>query len=380
MDPKNFNRNRAGKFIKAKEGYISFIPDPLPPRFEWDSSLISLLSEASNRLGMLVGLGETLPEPNLLIYPFIRKEAVLSSRIEGTLSSFSDLLLFEASKIKKEKDVEEVNNYVKSLEFGFNYLKKNPINLDFILETHKILLTNVRGDEAKPGEFRNGRVWIGPPGCSIRDATHVPPPPNEMKGNLKEFEKYLLSKQNFPLLINAALIHYQFEAIHPFFDGNGRIGRLLIVFYLHKNNLLPKSYLYLSEYFEKKRIEYYNHLLLVSQKGKWKEWINFFLQAIIHQSKKAIFTAHNLAMIQQEYRKKILEEQLSPTAGQVLELVFKRPVINIKSTSEALNVTFPAVSKAVKHLQEIGILKEVTGDKKNRVFKAQEILKILGEE
>jgi len=380
MDPKDFNRNRAGKFIKAKEGYISFIPDPLPPRLEWDSSLISLLSEASNRLGMLVGLGETLPEPNLLIYPFIRKEAVLSSRIEGTLSSFSDLLLFEASKIKKEKDVEEVNNYVKALEFGFNYLKKNPINLEFILKTHKILLTNVRGDEAKPGEFRDGRVWIGPPGCIIRDATYVPPPPNEMKGNLKEFEKYLLSKQNFPPLINTALIHYQFEAIHPFFDGNGRIGRLLIIFYLHKNNLLPKSYLYLSEYFEKKRIEYYNHLLLVSQKGKCKEWINFFLQAITHQSKKAIFTAHNLAMIQQEYRKKILEKQLSPTAGQVLELVFKRPVINIKSTSEALNVTFPAVSKAVKQLQEIGILKEVTGDKKNRVFKAQEILKILGEE
>lgn len=380
MESKDFDSNSAGEIIKAKEGYISFIPESLPPILEWNSFLSSLLAEASNKLGMLVGLGETLPEPNLLIYPFIRKEAVLSSRIEGTLSSFSDLLLFEASKIKKEKDVEEVNNYVKALEFGFKYLKEKPINLEFILKIHKILLTNVRGGEAKPGELRDGRVWIGPPGCNIRDATYVPPPPNKMKGNLEEFEKYLLSKQNFPPLINAALIHYQFEAIHPFFDGNGRIGRLLIIFYFHKNNLLPRSYLYLSEYFEKKRIEYYEHLLQVSQKGKWKEWINFFLKAIIHQSKTAINTARNLVMIQKDYRKRILEEQLSPTAGHVLEFVFKRPVINIKSTSEALNVTFPAVSKSIKQLQKIGILEEVTGEKKNRIFKAKEILKILGEE
>lgn len=379
MEIEEFTKFSPGKLIRDDRGFYYFLPQPLPPEIEWSDEMASLLSGASSVLGELAGLGRNIREPNLLIYPFIRKEAVLSSRIEGTVSSFSDLIKFESLKIKEEKDVEEVNNYVRALEYGLEEMKVSGISLDFILDIHRILMENVRGEKANPGKFRDGRVWIGRPGSSIMTAEYVPPAPEDLNEALENFQKYLTSENSLPAIINAALIHYQFEAIHPFFDGNGRIGRLLIIFYLHREGLLPRPYLYLSSYFEKNRSEYYNLLLRVSQKNVWEEWIFFFLRGIIKQSKEVIEISEKLINIQDEYRRKIHTEGLSPTAGEVLEVIFKKPIININFVAEEIDRTYQAVNKAIGQLVDIGILEEITGDRRNRVFRAPKILEILEE-
>lgn len=380
MDIELFKGSNAGRVIKTDRGYWAFVPNPLPPELIWDPALSSILSQASHSLGTLVGLGETLPNPHLFIYPFIRREAVLSSRIEGTLSSLSDLFLFEAMQIEKQRDVREVQNYVNALENGIKRLKEKPLDLELIHELHGILMKDVRGGSAKPGEFRNEQNWIGPPGCEITDATYVPPPVNEMTEALSQFGQFLQTDGPIPLLVRVGLIHYQFEAIHPFLDGNGRICRLSIILYLHQQDLLPKPLLYPSAFFERYRRQYYDHLLKVSQQGAWRPWIEFFLQGVISQSQDAIQRSRRLVNLQQNYHKEILAKRLSPTAGQVLDLIFMRPVININSAVKALRLTFPAVSKAMKQLESIGILKEITSGKRNKVYVAQEILKILEKE
>lgn len=379
MDAELFKNSSAGKVIKTTEGYWAFGPNPLPPELEWDTGLSNLISQASHFLGTLVGLGETLPNPHLLIYPFIRREAVLSSRIEGTVSSLSDLFLFEATQIEKQKDVREVHNYVSALEYGIRRLKEVPLDLQLISELHGILMKDVRGSRANPGEFREKQNWIGLPGQRVNEAIYVPPPPREMRKALNQLEKPLCSEESIPPLIKAALLHYQFEAIHPFLDGNGRMGRLLIILYIHQQSLLPKPLLYLSAFFEEYRLEYYKHLLQVSQQGAWRPWIEFFLRGVISQSQDAVNRSRLLVNLQQDYRREILAKHLSPTAGQVLDLIFMRPVINVNSASKALNLTFPAVSKAIKQLEDVQILEEMTGAKRNKVYVAQEILKVLEE-
>ncbi len=377
MDSQLFKNSSSGKLIKTDNGFWAFVPNPLPPKLKWDASLSHLLSQAAQSLGLLVGLGETLPNPHLLIYPFIRKEAVLSSRIEGTRSTLSELFLCESTQIEKQKDVREVQNYVIALEYGISRLKETSLDMKFILELHKILMQNVRGEDKKPGEFRECQNWIGPPGCSKYDATFVPPPVPEMKKVLNQLEQFLLSINSISPLVKVALIHSQFETIHPFHDGNGRIGRLLIILYLHKQNLLPKPLLYLSAFFEKYSNEYRNLLLKVCQQGAWRPWIEFFLRGIINQSKDAITRARRLVKLQENYRKKVHEKGLSPSAGRVLDFIFMRPVINIKSGVKVLELTFPAVSKAMKQLEKVGILKETTGAQRDKVYEAQDILKIL---
>jgi Fic family protein len=379
MDIELFKKSNAGKLVKTADGYWAFVPYPLPPEMVWGDELANLLSQASHSLGNLVGLGETLPNPHLLIYPFIRREAVLSSRIEGTQSSLSDLLLFEAANVEKQEDVKEVENYVLALEHGIGRLKKKSINLQLIKELHKILMEGVWQSKHGPGEFRREQNWIGPPGCDKLSATYIPPPVYEMHKSLDAFEKFLQDKQAIPHLVKVALVHYQFEAIHPFLDGNGRVGRLLIILYLHQQNLLPKPLLYISAFFEKYRREYYEQLLNVSQNASWLSWIKYFLRAIITQSEDAMKRARKLVNLQAAYRKEIHEKQLSPSTGRVVDLIFQRPVININSAANALKLTFPAVSKAMKQLEDIGFLGETTGQKRNMVFIAQEILKILEE-
>lgn len=379
MDAKLFKNSSAGRVIRTKDGYRAFVPNALPPRLEWDAGLSWLISDASLSLGTLTGLSEILPNPHLLIYPFIRREAVLSSRIEGTVSSLSDLLLFEATEIEKHKDVIEVHNYVNALEYGIRRLKEIPLNLKLISELHGILMKDVRGGRANPGKFRDKQNWIGLPGQGVNEAIYVPPPRLEMKKALDELEKFLVSQKSTPPLIHAALTHYQFEAIHPFLDGNGRVGRLLIILYLNQQNLLPKPLLYLSAFFEQHRSEYYNHLLEVSQRGAWRSWIEFFLRGVITQSHDVVEKSRLLVNLQQDYRRETLAKHLSPTAGRVLDLIFMRPVINIDSAAKALNLTFPAVSKAMKQLEGIRILEETTGRKRNRVYIAQHILKVLEE-
>ncbi len=380
MDIALFQNSPSGRLVRTVNGYWAFVPNPLPPKLEWDDALVSLTSKAGLALGTLSGLGETLPNPHLLIYPFIRKEAVLSSRIEGTRSSLSELLLFEATRAEKQRDVREVQNYVRALEYGLKRLNELPLSLRLIRELHAILMEGVRGERASPGEFRKSQNWIGPPGCTLNDATFVPPPVTEMQEALDHLEKFLHADTTLPPLIELALIHYQFEIIHPFLDGNGRIGRLLITLFLCQRGILNKPLLYLSAFFERHRQEYYQHLLDVSQRGAWREWLMFFLQAVVEQSGDAVGRARRLLDLHRNYHQTSLEKRLPPTAGQLVELIFMRPVLNPKVVQEHLKVTYPGAQKAINALVEQGILTEITGGKRNKAYAAKEVLAILEEE
>jgi len=380
MDIALFQSSPSGRLLRASGKYWAFVPHPLPPKLEWDDSLVSLISEADLALGTLSGLGETLPNPHLLIYPFIRREAVLSSRIEGTQSSLSDLLLFEATRVEKQRDVKEVQNYVRAMEYGLKRLEELPLSLRLIRELHGILMEGVRGEQATPGEFRRSQNWIGPPGCSLNEATFVPPPVTEMQDALDQLEKFLHADTNLPPLVELALIHYQFETIHPFLDGNGRIGRLLITLFLCQRGILTKPLLYLSVFFEHHRQEYYGHLQEVSQRGAWRQWIEFFSQAVIEQSGDAVRRARRLLDLHRSYYQTSMEKRLPPTAGQLVELIFMRPVLNAKIAQEFLKVTFPGAQKAINALIEEGILAEVTGGRRNKAYAAKEILDVLEED
>ncbi len=380
MDTALFKNSPSGRLVRAVDGYWAFVPNPLPPKLDWSDALVSLTSKAHLALGTLSGLGETLPNPHLLIYPFIRKEAVLSSRIEGTQSSLSELLLFEATKAEKQRDVREVQNYVHAMEHGLKRLDDLPLSLRLIRELHAILMEGVRGERATPGEFRQSQNWIGPPGCTLDDATFVPPPVSEMMGTLDHLEKFLHADTQLPPLVELALVHYQFEAIHPFLDGNGRIGRLLITLFLCQRSILNKPLLYLSAFFERHRQEYYDRLLEVSQRGSWRQWIEFFLQAVVEQSDDAVRRARQLLDLHRTYHQTTLGKRLPPTAVELVELIFVRPVLNTRVVQEYLEVTFPAAQKAIKALIEEGILAEITGGKRNKAYAAKEILEILEEE
>ena len=380
MDTALFKNSPSGKLVRATGRYWAFVPTPLPPSLEWDAVLVSQISKADLAVGTLSGIGETLPNPHLLIYPFIRREAVLSSRIEGTQSSLSDLLLFEATKVEKQRDVREVQNYVRAIEYGLKRLDELPLSLRLIRELHGILMERVRGEHATRGEFRQSQNWIGPPGCSLNEASFVPPPVPEMQDALDQLEKFLHADTDLPPLVQLALIHYQFETIHPFLDGNGRIGRLLITLFLCERGILTKPLLYLSAFFERHRREYYERLLQVSQKGAWGQWIQFFLQAVVNQSSDAVQRSRRLLDLHQDYHRTSLEKHLPPTAGQLIELILMRPVLNLRIAQELLGVTFPTAQKAIRVLEDEGILVEITGGKRNKTYAAEEILKILKED
>jgi Fic family protein len=380
MDTALFRNSTSGRLVRAVDGYWAFVPNPLPPKLDWTNALVSLTSRAAVALGTLSGLGENLPNPHLLIYPFIRKEAVLSSRIEGTRSSLSDLLLFEATKAEKQRDVRGVQNYVRAMEHGLKRLEQLPLSLRLIRELHAVLMEGVRGEQATPGEFRQSQNWIGSPGCTLNDATFVPPPVAEMKEALDQLEKFLHAGTQLPPLVELALIHYQFETIHPFLDGNGRIGRLLITLFLCQRGILNKPLLYLSAFFERHRQEYYDRLLEVSQRGAWRQWLEFFLQAVVNQSDDAVRRARRLLDLHRTYYQTSLGKRLAPTAMELVELIFAKPVLNARVAQDSLKVTYPGAQKAINALVEQGILAEITGGKRNKAYAAKKILEILEEE
>ncbi|NLJ39752.1 MAG: Fic family protein [Candidatus Atribacteria bacterium] len=380
MDIKLFKNSPSGKLIRANGGYWAFLPNPLPPPINWDADLVSLLSKADRALGSLSGLGETLPNPHLLIYPFLRREAVLSSKIEGTQSSLSDLFLFEVTQVEKPPDVREVQNYVRALEYGLKRLNEFPLSLRFIRELHGILMENVRGNHATPGEFRQSQNWIGSFGATLNEATFVPPPVPEMMECLQKLEKFLYTNNNLPPLIEVAMVHYQFEVIHPFLDGNGRVGRLLIIFLLCSRNVLSKPLLYLSAFFEQHRQRYYDLLLKVSANGAWRDWIEFFLQAVLKQSEDAVLRSRQLQELQRQYFHIGREKRFPPSALQLIDFIFMKPVINTKSAQDFLNLSFPGTQKSIKMLLEAGILTEITGRQRDRAYAAREVLKILDKE
>jgi Fic family protein len=380
MDTALFKNSPSGKLVRAAGGIWAFVPNALPPAIEWDTELASQMSRADLAVGTLSGLGETLPNPHLLIYPFIRREAVLSSRIEGTQSSLSDLLLFEATQVEKRRDVREVQNYVRAMEYGLKRLVELPLGLRFIRELHSVLMEGVRGGQATPGEFRQSQNWIGSAGATLNEATFKPPPVPEMQECLSELEKFLHSDTRLPPIIQAAMVHYQFEAIHPFLDGNGRIGRLLVTLLLCQKNVLSKPLLYLSAFFEKHRAQYYELLLNISRSGQWRKWIEFFLQAVTEQSDDAVSRSHHLLELLRNYSQLAREKHLPPTAGQLVELIFMKPVLNAKTAQELLKVSYPSAQYALISRENAGMLIEITGRKRAKAYAAKEILQALDRE
>jgi len=378
METSRFSEQSAGHIVRSSRGYVAFAPDPLPPMLSWSAAEINRLSRADHALGELAGIGRTLPNPHLLILPFARREAVLSSRIEGTQASLSDLYAYEASPNPAELgDVREVSNYVRALEFGLSRVTELPLSLRLIREIHAKLMAGVRGEHSTPGEFRRSQNWIGPQGCLLNDATYVPPPVADMHDCLDAFERFLHAQPEIPPLVKLALIHYQFEAIHPFLDGNGRMGRLITTLLLCVWDLLPQPLLYLSAYFEARRQTYYDLLLSVSQRGAWKEWIGFFLEGVETQARDAIRRSSGIQELRRAYRARFQSMQASARILQVVDLLFASPVITVNRVKESLDVSFPSANRYIKQLEDEGIVQEITGRTRNRLYRADEILRAI---
>lgn len=379
MKPEDFTKSTAGHCIRTPQGYWAFVPNPLPPKIDYPSSLVNLLSEADRALGELAGVGRTLPNPHLLIAPYIRREAVLSSRIEGTQATLDDLYLFEAVPSREDlaPDLHQVMNYVRAMEYGLKLLETLPISCRLVREIHQRLVEGVRGMYATPGEFRTKQNWIGPPGCTLDDATFIPAPVQEMKDAMSGWEKYLHSKPSQPPLVQCALMHYQFEAIHPFVDGNGRVGRLLITFFMCERGYLPQPLLYLSAYFERYRDEYNNRLLRVSTVGDWHGWLEFFLQGVVTQAKDAVNWSAQLIDLHENYRRQLASRRVPTGTHEIVDELFVSPYVTIPEAAKRWNISYPTASSAIQALTELNILEEMTGRRRNRVYRASELLHIL---
>lgn len=377
MDPRNYQNSSAGKPIRHTHGYWYFLPADLPPDLSWSPALVSILAEAERNLGKLANLGTFTANLDWLVQPFIRQEAVVSTRIEGTRASLSDVYAYEANQLsflEPDSDAYEVHNYVQALDYGLRRLQTLPISLRLILELHTRLMENGRGEYLAPGKFRRSQNWIGPVGCTLQNASYVPPPFQEMIAVLNQLEIFMYTPGGLPALVRVALIHYQFEAIHPFLDGNGRIGRLLILLLLYTWNLLPQPLLYLSAYFEANRQEYYDRLLAVSQLGKWEDWLHLFLTGISIQSLDAIRRVTQIRALYVAYKEKLQTERAAERLMGVLDLLFKRPIVTIRQVEGVLGVPYRSASRYVEKLVQLGILNEITGQARNRVFRADEIL------
>ncbi|MFN2289750.1 MAG: Fic family protein [Anaerolineae bacterium] len=385
MNPRIFGSSPSGRTVRTSTGYWAFVPHPLPPEMAWTPALVNALSGADRALGELAGLGRALPNPHLLIAPFVRREAVLSSRIEGTEASLSDLYAYEAvqnmavqlTMFEPPPDVREVYNYVRALEYGLDRLQTLPLSLRLIREIHARLMEGVRGEHGTPGEFRRSQNWIGPPGCSLKEATFVPPPVPEMKAALDAFEGFLREPSDWPPLARLGLVHYQFEAIHPFLDGNGRIGRLLISLLLCAEKLLPEPLLYMSAYFESHRQTYYDLLLAVSREGAWEAWLAFFLGGMATQARDAIVRAQRLQDLREQYREQFQAERAAGRLLQMVDLLFAQPVMTMPRIAEALGVNYSGATRYIHRLEEAGILREITGQARNRVYRADQVLEAI---
>ncbi len=381
MRAEDFKHSTAGRVVRAVPGgYWAFVPEPLPPRVTWSSELVNALATAERALGKLDGLSVTMANPRLLMAPFMRREAVLSSRIEGTQASLSDLYAYEAQQAAlfgEVPDVREVHNYVRALEYGLERVKALPLSLRLIRELHAELLDGVRGEEQKPGEFRRDQNWIGTPGCLLEEATFVPPPVPEMRRALDSLEKFLHADVALPPLVRLGLIHYQFEAIHPFLDGNGRVGRLLLILLLCEWRLLSAPLLYLSAYFVEHRQSYYDLLLAVSREGAWERWLRFFLDGIATQAGDAVARARALQTLREEYRERLQTARTSARLLQAVDLLFAHPIVRVLQVESALGVSTPTAQSYINRLEDAGILREITGQSRNRVYRADAILTII---
>jgi Fic family protein len=365
---------RAGQYLSQLGlGYRAFMPEPLPPDPPVRMELWVLLSRADRALGRLDGSIQTLPHPDLFVLMYVRKEAVLSSQIEGTQSSLQDVLAAEARVLSAEspEDVAEVVNYVAAMNHGLRRLESLPVSVRLVREIHEKLLDGVRGSHLTPGELRTSQNWIGPAGCTLNEATFVPPPPHEVGPALSDLEKFLHSDSQLPLLVKIGLAHAQFETIHPFLDGNGRVGRLLITFLLCEREVLQKPVLYLSYYFKKHRTEYYRLLQAVRDEGDWESWIEFFVQGVIEVSDQATETARRILALREEHREAITLglPRTAASGYRVLEYLYSHPIISVPETQKVLGCSYQAANELVNNLVELGILEEITGQARNRRFR-----------
>jgi len=384
MHPDDFTIRAPGRVIRQPRGFWAYIPDPLPPALEWRPELVAVSSAADRALGELAGLGTALPNPHLLIQPFIRHEAVLSSRIEGTRTSLDQLYAFQASRelvqlplFDLPEDVQEVQNYVNALEYGLRRLDTLPVSLRLFRELHRLLLEGVRGEQWTPGEFRRSQNWIGPPNSTLESAVFIPPPVAEMNDALAALERFIHEDSSLPPLTRLALIHYQFEVIHPFLDGNGRVGRLLISLLLQAWGLLPQPLLYLSAYFEARRQSYYDRLLAVSQRGAWSDWLLFFLEGVRVQAGESAARVRRLQALRQEYRSAFQHARAAARLLQVIDWLFEQPLFSIPRLAAFLQVNYPTAQRYVRQLEAQGIVQEMTGQARNRFYQASRLLEAI---
>lgn len=364
---------RAGIYVKQPSGYRAFVPAPLPPDppVTMDSELTKLLSQADRALGRLDGIGSVLPNPDLFVAMYVRQEAVLSSQIEGTQSTLEDVLQFEVDEKANDlpKDVEEVVNYVGAMNYGINRLDELPLSLRLIREIHSKLLEGVRGQNRTPGEFRKTQNWIGPVGADLASATFVPPPVPEMKEALDKFEKFL-HDESLPVLIHTGLAHAQFESIHPFLDGNGRVGRLLITFLLCQRKVLHRPLLYLSHYLKAHRAEYYDRLMAIRNDGNWEGWLKFFLRGVEEVSDEAIHTSLQIFALREQHRELVNGSLGTSAAGglRLLDYLYEQPIVNVRVVERRLKSSFVTANKLVEQFVKLEILKETTGGLRNRRY------------
>ena len=369
----------SGRWIKTLTGYRAFHPDPLPPKLNWTPKLVRALSDADQLLGRLAGEGRRLPNPHLLIRPFVQREAVFSSRIEGTQSTLGELLASDAGAVvaRSPEDLREVGNYVAALEHGIARLKTLPLSVRLVRELHEKLMTGVRGHHATPGELRRSQNWIGPPGSTLTQATYVPPPHEEMLDYLGAWEEFL-HDESLPPLVQTALMHYQFEAIHPFLDGNGRVGRLLITLLLMQRGVLPLPLLYLSAFFEATRRDYYDSLRAVTERSAWEDWLLYFLNGVARQSEDALSRAERINQQLDQWRKHVSGTGTG-VALRLLDLLGTNPFITVRKAEAQLGVAFNTAATALRRLVGLRIVKQVGDARRDRVYCAQALLDILEE-
>ena len=377
MNAADFRAPEAGRVVRARGGYDAFVPAPLPPKLVYDDELVLALSRADAALSELSGLGRHLPNPHLLIAPYVRREAVLSSRIEGTTTTLAELLLEEVAEGAARRDpadVREVRNYVTALEYGVTRLRTLPLSLRLVLELHARLMKGVRGEHATPGEFRRTQNWIGVPRSTLESAIYVPPPPEFMMEALEAWERFLHERGRVPDLVQCALMHEQFEAIHPFLDGNGRVGRLLITLFLIERGRLSQPLLYLSAYIDQHRGEYYSGLQAVHTDGEWKGWIRFFLTGVEVIAQEAVAQAAKLMELRERWRERLADY---PKAAQLIDALLVNPYMSVARAQRLLKVSNPTARQLVARLEKLELLTEITGREWGRLYLARPILRII---
>jgi Fic family protein len=383
---RDMNRNRAGNYVSRIGEYKAFVPKPLPPDppLQLDDELIQLLSQAAMALGRLDGTSATLPNVDLFVAMYVNKEAVLSSQIEGTQASLIDVLAFEADAAFPEnpQDIEEVINYINALNYGLERLNTLPLSLRLIREIHHLLLQGVRGADRHPGEFRTSQNWIGHLGGTIGTAKFVPPAPEDMNKALSDLEKFIHAETTLPTLLKVGLVHAQFETIHPFLDGNGRMGRLLITFILCCEDILRKPLLYLSHFFNMHKLEYYEYLQRIRDEGNWELWLKFFLRGVNEVAQQATMTALNIVQLREKHRN-IIASRFPHSAGsayQLLEYLHKRPIITVNGVAKVTDLSYSNANRLVMKFQELGLLRKMDTFQRNRRFIYSDYLAMFADE